>query len=108
VALSTTTRSHRPTAALPLTPRPPLTPQELRGAPELALLAALQQLLELTTVMLAATHPEVGDDHLGRPLDLQAILADQLIQLGAYLADTASRYRDVTIAALHASDALPF
>ena len=59
--------------------------------------------------MLAATHPEVGDDRPDRrPLDLQAILADQLIHLGAYLAETANRYRDATIAALHASDALPF
>jgi hypothetical protein len=78
-------------------------------APELALLAALQQLLELTTVMLAAIHPEVGDDRPGRrPLDLQAILADQLIQLGAHLAETASRYRNAAIAGLHASDDLPF
>jgi len=58
--------------------------------------------------MLAATHPEVGDDRAARPLDLQAILADQLIQLGGYLAETANRYRDATVAALHASDALPF
>ena len=106
--MSTTPRSHRVAATLPTTPRPLPTPQELRGAPELALLAALQQLLELTTVMLTSTHPEVGDDRPGRPLDLQAILADQLIQLGAYLAETASRYRDATVAALHASDALPF
>jgi len=106
--LSTTPRSHRSGAALPSSPRPPITPQELRGAPELALLAALQQLLELTTVMLAATHPEISDDRPGRPLDLQAILADQLIQLGGYLAETATRYRDATVAALHASDALPF
>jgi len=106
--LSTTPRNHRPAAALPSSPRPPPTPQELRGAPELALLATLQQLLELTTALLAATHPEIGDDRLGRPLDLQAILADQLIQLGGYLAETATRYRDATVAALHASDALPF
>lgn len=106
--MSTTPRSHRPAAALLSTPRPPPTPQELRGAPELALLAALQQLLELTIAMLAATHPEIGDGCPGRPLDLQAILADQLIQLGGYLAETASRYRDAAIAALHASDALPF
>jgi len=106
--LSTTPRSHRAAAVLPITPRPPPTAHELRGAPELALLAALQQLLELTTVMLAATHPEVGDGHPGRPLDLQAILADQLIQLGGYLAEAASRYRDAAIAALESSDALPF
>lgn len=106
--MSTTPRSHRPAAALPTAPRPPPTPQELRGAPELALLAALQQLIEITTVMLAATHPEIGDDRPGRPLDLQAILADQLIQLGGYLAETATRYRDATVAALHAADALPF
>jgi hypothetical protein len=107
--LSTAPRSHRAAATTPTAPRPSLTPHELRGAPELALLAALQQLLELTTVMLAATHPEVGDDRPGRrPLDLQAILADQLIQLGAHLADTASRYHDAAIAALESADALPF
>jgi len=105
--LSTALRSHGP-GAVPSTRRPPPTADELRGAPELALLAALQQLLELTTVMLAATHPEVGDDRPGRPLDLQAILANQLIQLGGYLADAASRYRDATVAALESSDALPF
>ena len=58
--------------------------------------------------MLAATHPEIGDGCPRRPLDLQAILAAQLIQLAGYLAETTSRYRDAAIAALHASDALPF
>jgi len=58
--------------------------------------------------MLAAIHPEVGGDRPGRPLDLQAILANQLIQLGGHLTEAASRYCDATVAALESSDALPF
>jgi hypothetical protein len=82
------------------------TPHELVAAPELALVLALQQLLEVTTAMLAAVHPEllVDDRPRLRPLAPQAILADQLIKLGAHLAKTATDYRVVVIAALHAPD----
>ncbi|MCY7302513.1 MAG: hypothetical protein LH654_05665 [Thermoleophilia bacterium] len=79
--------------------------------PELALLAALQHVLELTTLTLVAMHPElVGDRSYLRPLDPQALLADQLITLGMRLAKVVVGYRVVALASLHAPDTddLPF
>jgi hypothetical protein len=107
--LSTTQRSRRPTpgAQPPAAP----TPQELVATPELAVLAALQHLIELVSLSLAASHPELaGERSLLRPLDPQAVLADQLIQLGARLARATTRYRVAVIAALHRPDTddLPF
>lgn len=81
------------------------------AAPELALLAALQHLLELTTLTLAAIHPElVGDRSRLRPLDPPAVLADRLIKLAARLAQTTTCYRVAAIAELHAPDTddIPF
>jgi hypothetical protein len=43
----------------------PPVPHELIPAPELALVLALQQLLEVTTTMLAALHPELSGDRAG-------------------------------------------
>ena len=91
-------------------PMPP-TPRELVAAPELPLLVALQQLLELTTETLAAIYPGLIDTHpLLRPIEPQAILADQLIKLGAHLAATASHYRTAVLALLQPTDAddIPF
>jgi len=83
----------------------------LAVVPELALLAALQHVLELTTLTLVAMHPElVGDRSYLRPLDPQALLADQLITLGMRLAKVVVGYRVVALASLHAPDTddLPF
>jgi hypothetical protein len=80
-------------ATLPTSP----TPQELVALPEFALLAALQQLLELTTQTLAAIHPI--DDVLRsrlRPHDLRAALADQIVELGACLTRATTCYRSLS------------
>jgi len=94
-----------------VTPRASPALHELVAAPELAVLVALQQLLELTTLTLAAIHPDlVGDRSYLRPLDPQAVLAEQLIELAARLAKATTRYRAAAIAALQAPDTddLPF
>ncbi len=88
-----------------------LTRHELVVFPELAVLAALQQLLELTTRTLAALHPGlVGDRSWPRPLDLRVALADQIIELGACLGKAAICYRVAAINSLHAPDTddIPF
>lgn len=77
-------------ATLPASP----TPDELVVFPELALVAALQHLLELTVLTLAAIHPiDVASRSRTRPLDLRATLSDQIIELCASLASAATGYR---------------
>ena len=108
MASSTQPRS-RPTEAAASRASP--TPEELAVVPEFALLAALQHVLELTTLTLVAMHPElVGDRSYLRPLDPQALLADQLITLGMRLAKVVVGYRVVALASRHAPDTddLPF
>jgi hypothetical protein len=104
-----TPRSHRAVAATTLPASP--TPHELVVFPELALLVALQQLLELTSVTLAAIHPD-GDVVRSRlrPLDLRAAVADQIIELGACLARAATCYRVAAIDSLYVPDTddIPF
>jgi hypothetical protein len=104
-----TPRSHR--AAAGVTPLAAPTPDELAVLPELAILAALQQLLELTTLTLAAVHPDVVVDRSRlRPLDLRAALADQINELAACLAKAATCYRVAAIDSLYAPDTddIPF
>jgi hypothetical protein len=103
--------SHSHRAAAGATPPELLTRHELVVFPELALLAALQQLLELTTRTLAAIHPDLAGDRTRlRPLDLRAALADQIIELGACLAKAAICYRVAASDSLNAPDAddIPF
>jgi hypothetical protein len=74
--LSTTPRSRRAAPPPPAAPRSSPAQCELLAAPELAVLVALQQLLELTTLTLAAIHPElIGDRSCLRPLDSQDTMA---------------------------------
>lgn len=103
-----TPRSPRAAAGATLPASP--TPHELVVFPELALLAALQQLLELTTRTLAALHPDVVDRSRLRPLDLRAALADQITELGACLARAATCYRVAAIDSLYVPDTddIPF
>jgi hypothetical protein len=93
-------------------PLAPPTSHELIVAPELAILIALDQLLELVNFTLVAVHPGlVSERSLLHPLDPQAVLADQLIQHGARLAKAMNRYRAAVLAALHhpdTDDDLPF
>lgn len=81
-------------ATLPASP----TPDELVVFPELALVAALQQLLELTSLTLAVIHPvDVVNHSRPRPRDLRATFADQIIELSANLARAATSYRVAAI-----------
>jgi hypothetical protein len=88
-------------------PDPP-TPQQLLAAPELAVLDALQHLIELTGRALVAAHPElIGERSLRHLLDPQATLADRLIRHMALLANATTRYQVAACAALHESDSDP-
>ena len=85
---------HKPRAAtsdtLPASP----TPDELAIFPELALLAALHELIELTTLTLIAIHPvDIAAHFHPRSLDLRVIFADQIIELGVGLARATTCYR---------------
>jgi hypothetical protein len=85
---------------------------ELIAAPELAILIALDQLLELVNFTLVAVHPSLASQcSLLRPPDPQAVLADQIVRHGACLATAMTRYRAAILAALHRPDTdddLPF
>jgi len=101
MASSTTPR--RP-ATSSLAPAPP-TPQELAAAPELAVLDALQHVIDLTSRVLLAAHPElIGKPSHLHPLDLQATLAERLIWLATLLANATMRYQAAVLAALHEPD----
>ncbi|MDQ3301133.1 MAG: hypothetical protein M3619_31520 [Myxococcota bacterium] len=108
MASSTTPRRRKPRLRVSAPP----TPQELVAAPELAILAALHDLIDLATRTLVAAHPEIlGEPSYLRPLDSQARLAERLIQLASRLADEITRYHVATLAALHRPDTdndLPF
>jgi hypothetical protein len=104
--LPTTPRS-RGTAAL----APPIS-HELIAAPELAILIALDQLLELVNCTLVSVHPGLASERSRlHPLDPQAALADQIVRHGARLATAMTRYRAAVLTALHRPDTdddLPF
>jgi hypothetical protein len=89
-----------------------LTPNELVAVPELAILAALHQLLDLVNLTLVAVHPALASEPSRlHPVDPQVVLADQIVQHGALLAKTMAHYRAAALATLHrpdTSDDLPF
>lgn len=89
-----------------------LTSIELIAAPELALLAALDQLLDLVNLTLVAIYPRLASElSLLHPLDSQVVLAEQIVQHAARLAKAMARYRAATLATLHrpdTNDDLPF
>jgi hypothetical protein len=90
----------------------PPTAHELIAAPELAILIALDQLLDLVSFTLVAVHPGLTSERsVLHPLDSQAVLADQIVRHGACLATAMTRYRAAVLAALHRPDTdddLPF
>jgi hypothetical protein len=90
----------------------PLTANELLAAPELAILGALDQLLELVNFALVAFHPELASEpSLLHPRDPHAALADAIARHSARLASAMIRYRAAVLAALRrpdAADDLPF
>jgi hypothetical protein len=74
-------------------------------APELTILAALHHVLDLATLTLGATHPELASERsLLRPLDPRAVLADQVIKHAVHLAKAMTRYRLAALAALRQRD----
>lgn len=92
----------------------PPTLHELMALPELALLTALQQLLELTTCSLSAIYPADSTDDLVRsrlqPHHLLATLAAQILELAACLARATTCYRVAAIESLYVPDTddIPF
>jgi hypothetical protein len=99
---SSTTPRRRATATHATAPP---TPHELVAAPELALLDALQHVIELTGRMLLAAHPEiVGERSHLHPLEFQAMLAERLIRLATLLANATTRYQVAVLPALHEPD----
>ena len=90
------------------------TPHELVVLPELALLVALQQLIEWTTHSLTAIYPADSTGGAVRsrlqPHDLRAALAAQIIELAACLARAATCYRAAAIDSLYVPDTndIPF
>jgi hypothetical protein len=90
------------------------TPHELVVLPELALLTALQQLLELTTRSLTALYPArpARDDIAWRlrSHDLLAALAAQILELAACLTRATTCYRVAAIDSLYVPDTddIPF
>lgn len=69
------------------------TPNDLAVSPELAVIAALAELLELTVRSLSATYPELGEDDFPRGAAATARHADQLIEAAFDLEATIARYR---------------
>jgi hypothetical protein len=108
--LSTTPRSRQTTPRA--SPSVPPTAHELLAAPDLAILGALDQLLELVNFTLVALHPELaGEPSLLHPRDPQAALAEAITEHSARLASAMIRYRAAVLAALHRPDTgddLPF
>jgi hypothetical protein len=103
--------SPTPPPAAPTPPPAAPTPQELLAAPELAILVALRQLLDLTAFRLLTIYPELASERsLLHPLCLEAIAADDLIQLGARLSEAMTSYQITTLAAIHDPDTddIPF
>jgi len=79
---------------MPAPPRP--TADEILLAPELALLAALDALLDLTQRTLEAAWPE-----LGAPPDDEEHLVHRILQLAEELREALADYRDVVTRPLH-------
>jgi hypothetical protein len=108
--LSTTPRSRRTTPRSP--PSVPPTANELLAAPELAILGALEQLLDLVNFTLVALHPELASEpSLLHSRDPQAALAEAIAEHSARLASAMTCYRTAVLAALHRPDTdddLPF
>lgn len=101
--MPTTPRSRR-TAPRDLPSVSP-TANELLAVPELAILAALDQLLELVNFTLVALHPELAcEPSLLHPRDLQAALAEAITEHSARLASATIRYRAAVLAALYRPD----
>lgn len=107
MASPTTRRERRRRARIhPPTPTSRPTPRDLVAAPELAVLAALQHILELSTFALLAMHPDLeSEPSYLRPPNSHAVLADQVIRLATRLENATARYYDAVLADLRRPDA---
>jgi hypothetical protein len=75
--------------------RPP-TPDELADAPELAIVTALDDLLELTLRTLVSVHPQLGDDecpHWARWTSPVSEAAERILAAARSLAAALQAYR---------------
>lgn len=73
------------------------TPNDLYQAPELAILAALDQLLQQCVFALFAAHPELTDDrpfHLREQLTAEIWVADAIYNQAIALQHTIEQYRN--------------
>jgi hypothetical protein len=96
-----------------LTSHPPVTPNDLRGDPELAILAALDHTLKLAVYALVAVYPELTDSE--RPFWLlegsaTGHAASQLLACGEELELAIRGYRTAILRAreAEANEDLPF
>ena len=74
------------------------TPDELGGAPEIAIIAALEAILDLTLRALFSVHPQLGDDECPywvRDLSPASEAADRILAAARTLADALEAYRGV-------------
>ena len=96
-----------------MTSHPPVTPNDLRGDPELAILAALDHTLKLAVYALVAVYPELTDPE--RPFCLRegaatGDAASQLLACGEELELAIRGYRTAILRAreAEANEDLPF
>jgi len=81
-----------------MTPRRLPTPDELDDAPELAIVAALDEILELTLRALVSFHPQLGDPecpHWVRNASPASEAADCILAAARPLAGALEAYRGV-------------
>jgi hypothetical protein len=84
-----------------MTPRRLPTPDELDDAPQLAIVAALDQILDLTLRTLVSLHPQLGDaecPHWVRDVSPASEAADRILAAARPLADALEAYRGVVAA----------
>lgn len=79
-----------------MSPHPPPKPAELAQAPELAILAALDDTLELALRALVAVHPQLGDPEYpawARQAGPVPAAADRILKASKRLAHALDAYR---------------
>ena len=81
-----------------MNPRRPPTPAEIADAPELAILAALSDTLDLALRALVAAHPQLGDPDCPawiRQAGPDSVAADVILTAATHLSDALDAYRRV-------------
>jgi hypothetical protein len=89
-----------------------ITPETLAAAPELAVLALLDETLRVTRAALLATQPALVGEPPAWRVDVDLIAARRLLHDAAKLEQSIVRYRQCVLRALHEApdrdDDLPF